>query len=593
MSMGNIKADKENRKKMFDLLPAVLLLVFWPCIVHMNMVRTGLENQPWFPDTAVQSDFFLYAKSKVLLVLAGWMLLILLERYTINKEERFHRVCKKSFRNPVFICLVSFGILTILSAAVSSNRSFCFSFLTEQCENLWVILAYLIVFWFMYDTVRLYKEINSLQNAVLSGACIQCVIGISQRIGNDFWNSPIGRKLILWGYHEDINLEFTFASKDGTQVYMSLYNPNYAAVYIILILPLAVYAVIRFRKLWQKCAAGILCISLLYCLWGTESEAGFLMLLFDIGFSFIFFLRYRKRKRWPFILIISFGLLVIGIFLFSGNFQTKKIFKNVFPKKKVYAVKNIKLKQNEVILSFKKNKYKLRLEEENGKAWFSVLDNNNISQKLEFHEETGSFTLADTDYELLRFAVWKDGAASYIRIYFRDLQWTFVKEDQESEYQYITIYGKKDSIMKAPCAFAKGYERAFTERMYLWSRTVPLLKDYIFVGSGPNTFSLVFPQNDYVMRANIGDNMLNEIISKPHSFYLQTAVQTGCLSLLFLLTLLVVYIRKGWRQFHIGNSFLLISLLSFMIMGIVNDSTPAVSPIFWSIFGMACGYFDK
>ena len=81
----------------------------------------------------------------------------------------------------------------------------------------------------------------------------------------------------------------------------------------------------------------------------------------------------------------------------------------------------------------------------------------------------------------------------------------------------------------------KGHEKALSGRGYIWGRTIPLILKHLIWGSGPDTFAAEFPQTDYVMKANTGAGMYQQLPTKAHSLYLQTALQTGVLSLLCLI----------------------------------------------------------
>lgn len=68
----------------------------------------------------------------------------------------------------------------------------------------------------------------------------------------------------------------------------------------------------------------------------------------------------------------------------------------------------------------------------------------------------------------------------------------------------------------------------------LWSVLFGILLICLW-GSGPDTFAAEFPQTDYVMKANTGAGMYQQLPTKANSLYLQTALQTGVLSLLCLM----------------------------------------------------------
>ena len=169
--------------------------------------------------------------------------------------------------------------------------------------------------------------------------------------------------------------------------------------------------------------------------------------------------------------------------------------------------------------------------------------------------------------------------------------WNFAKKGIDGTYGYVTRFGKINTIEEAP-AVLKGYERALSGRGYIWGRTIPLLPKHLLLGSGPDTFILEFPQNDYVKRYNTSSSMYQEIPSKAHNMYLQTAVQTGVLSLICLLLFWGFYLKESiciyWiqkKKDYIGIACCF-SVTGYLIMGVMNDSNLATAPLFWTILGL-------
>jgi TRAP-type C4-dicarboxylate transport system permease small subunit len=417
----------------------------------------------------------------------------------------------------------------------------------------------------------------------------------------DFWGSAIGKWLILLGNDQSVTLQYAFSDEGSRQVYLSFYNPNYAAVYLILVLPFALWAVRYLERNYQRLAALLLSAILLFCLWGTGSKAalvtGFLLIL-TAGF---WYLQGIRRKLMLVLgMILCIGSYTVCSTLLTGTSAVQRIIRNAFPEEKNYKLQEVNPLEDSVEIVFDQHSFYLHLEEHDGHIWFSISDEQGSNYPLDMDQETGRFSLKDLGYHHLEFEAYREDGTNYIIMYRNEIPWTFEKTPEDDAYHYITLYGKRDVLQNAPYAFGKGYERAFSARIYLWSRTVPLVGNYLLWGSGPNTYALVFPQNDYVTRANIGLEMLMEIISRPHSFYLQTAVQTGLLSLLLLLLFFGWYLVKAKKRISLGRKrpmdqgksaltmACMLSVLGFLIMGIANDSVVVVSPVFWAILGLGC-----
>ncbi len=140
----------------------------------------------------------------------------------------------------------------------------------------------------------------------------------------------------------------------------------------------------------------------------------------------------------------------------------------------------------------------------------------------------------------------------------------------------------------------KGQESMFTYRGYIWSRTLPLIKDHILLGAGPDSFVFEFPQYEHVAKWNIGQPTYL-LYDKPHNWYLQMGVNTGLLSLLAVLAMGVLLLVHSIKKFMLDNkedtiaATLVAVTFAYAAAGIFNDSVVHVAPVFWTIFGLAVG----
>ena len=117
------------------------------------------------------------------------------------------------------------------------------------------------------------------------------------------------------------------------------------------------------------------------------------------------------------------------------------------------------------------------------------------------------FVAQDDALKELKFDSYMDSGTQNLLMQYQDITWEFVKANGSPQFVYINFYKRGDEIQTADSVL-KGYEKLFTGRGYIWGRAIPLLKEHILVGSGPDTFVEEFPQQDYVMKANTGRWML-------------------------------------------------------------------------------------
>jgi len=140
----------------------------------------------------------------------------------------------------------------------------------------------------------------------------------------------------------------------------------------------------------------------------------------------------------------------------------------------------------------------------------------------------------------------------------------------------------------------EGREKFASSRGYIWSRSIPMLKDTILIGYGPDTYVLEFPQHDYVGKLNSFSSH-RMIVDKPHNMYLQIGINTGLISLIGLLALYLMYFVESIKLYinRDLNTFLeyigvgaFVGVISYLAAGIFNDQIISVAPLFYTLVGL-------
>lgn len=169
--------------------------------------------------------------------------------------------------------------------------------------------------------------------------------------------------------------------------------------------------------------------------------------------------------------------------------------------------------------------------------------------------------------------------------------------DTDPNYYYYNQIGKWTQIGKEPdTALFSNYPKLASNRGFIWSRTFPIMFENahnLLLGTGPDTYVMHYPHYDYVGLYRCG--FAGQIITKPHSLYLQIATQTGIISLIAFIALYVMYliscIKLYWRsKFETLTSKVSIAILAsvsgYMVAGITNDSTVTYAYVFWAMMGV-------
>lgn len=543
---------KQKRKVKWDLLPAMLLFSIFPAMAKGSCVETGIGGYSWSPLGEQIYDFFMKFKSLCFLGMVIWMLVILTDRILL--QQKLHLYGK------IYFVMAAYALLTVLSACFSVDKKLSLSGMAEQYETVWTLLGYVVTCFYCAQVTENKEDIHILLKCLCVGAVLQGILGVLQAAGMDFWNTSLGKQILTFGMDgiSGEDLVFQFADTKTNRVYMALYNPNYAGVYIVMLLPLMWIGVSNTSGRIWRIVAGLAGILLLICLAASGSKTG-LIVLGILCVTGAWMVAEPSRKRWGY--LATAAVLVLAVFflydLVGGHSFSKALKKSVC--KKEYALTKMEPMQDGVEVCFK------------GETFL-------ISSKQE----------EESSYRGLEFCTFTENGADYILIEWKGITWKFVKTENDDRYRYVNPYGKIDEIYEAE-TMLPGYEKAFSGRGYIWGRAAVFLKETIFLGKGPDTFTIIFPQQDYLMRANTSKKLFTQIRSKAHNMYLQTALQTGVISLVCVLVFcgnVLTNLYKKRKKDPILYTGMFLGMLAYLLMGFMNDSVVAVAPLFWGIMGM-------
>lgn len=133
-----------------------------------------------------------------------------------------------------------------------------------------------------------------------------------------------------------------------------------------------------------------------------------------------------------------------------------------------------------------------------------------------------------------------------------------------------------------------------SNRYFIWEKSVSLIPEYFWLGTGPDTLKFVFPATSEELATYMGDP--NMIVDKAHNEYIQMAVTTGVPALLvylFLIVYILAVVIKAARITDKDERLLLYGLLAailgYMAQAFFNISVVPVAPFFWILLGFTYG----
>lgn len=581
---NKINPARTKTESLFLLLPLLAVVTILPLIVKMYQYKTGLSKFDWYAATDDHFDFFLYYKQWFFVAISGFILLIICLRAFMDKKTLKFA--------PIFIPLGVYAALALLSTLVSEHSNFGFTGIYEQFENIYTLLGYALVVYYAFLIIRTEDEVKLMVDALAVGALILGTIGTFQAFGLDFFNSYIGKSMIVDQYTlpEEIRIVFGEGRTYGT-----LYNPNYVGVYTAFIIPMFSVLLIYSKKLYQYILYSLVILTSIISMFGSQSKAGFISILVAALFIVVF-LRKKLFKKWMIVLPLLF--IIIGSFFYINKINDNAYLNAIINSFKISKaakpnLTSIETKDEGVYVTYKENEFMVTLDTTDNVINLTAVDSNYNVIDSTLAEDGYTYTFTDERFagitmypmtydDILGFGLTIDG---------RD--WYFTNLTGSNTYQYINLYGKVTKIETPETALFDGYENFASKRGYIWSRTIPLLKEHIFLGSGADTFVFAFPQNDYVGFSNYG--YAEQLITKPHCLYLQMAVQTGVISLLAFLAFYLMYFVSSVKLYIKDQSVnslapfgiaIFVGTISYIVSAISNDSSISVAPVFWVMIGV-------
>lgn len=589
---------KSKKKEQLDTgyaLPFILVLAVIPLLTMMGTYRSGIGEYSWASGSSFY-DFFLVYKS-VFLMIVGVLVVAFSIMFWYSGSIR--KEILKGERCPLVLVGIFF-LFSLVSALMAKEKGDALFGGYEQMEGLVVVIAYVACFFFIAFLVKDEKWIVTLLHALVVGSLILSLLGALQAVGIDYLTSKSTFPFFtMFMKNLPEGFEGISASFGKGVSYATLYNPNYVGTYVALVLPVTVLFGIWEKKMVFQIMAFTSSLLQLIMLAGARSMTGLIGVAGGAVIAIVFLLADVKKNRFVLCGIGAAGILAVaGICLFApailSRFTDSAISKCSYRiASMVSSSDSLKIELDSgrtVTLTWKPGAtvYEFDVVDERGNTVVLTGDAFNGAgfegeawNGIEMSATKKEFTVKDKTkyYDVLRITADKK------------YYWDFVRMDDK--LWYVNRIGKLDQLYKVEhMGFEGNYDLA-TNRGYIWSRTLPLLKKTMFIGVGRDNFVYAFPNDDYVGKVSCGFD--GQIVTKPHNMYLQIWVQDGMPACLAFLALYLVFaVRTFKRSFRKGklstaqklNIALFCGATGYMAAGLANDSTICVAPIFWVLLGI-------
>ena len=584
----SLKTNQEFSVFWYQILIYLLLSVL-PVFVYMMPCYNAFLEDSSNGEEELFLDLFLKGKGYFFCVLAVCFFVSAILSQLKKNQVNFRKF------SPELFFLLAYGFFCIISYLLSEHKKLGFNGAVEQNETILVLLGYCMITYSFFILLQKYDLTTTICRALGIGCVLLIVISLFQLFSHDLLQYSWVQVLVIPSRFRENASQIILQSDVNTynRVYATLYNPNYFGVYGTLIFPILFYSFFHER---QKCFRFLFAISipLLFLLLLASGSKTFLLVFIIQMVLFCFFLFWQGKKYlFPTILtVIVLGAVFLIHNAFSGNlFQnwSKSIFQ-ASPEKA--QLEDIQIQKDGVFIIYGDHTLQLSFRIKESGGTIQVLDQNGREFEHQINNK-GQYCLQESDLSHLYFYAGRLKEKYICVAVIDDIPWYFTYIEQEDRYAFLTPDGKEKMISKAK-NILPGFERIASGRGYIWGRSIPLLKENLLIGQGPETFMLQFPQNDYISAANAG--YYNMIVSRPHSAYLQIGIQTGGISFLFYVltfifyfirTLIQLFQKKRFQKAEWIKVSILLSLIGYMICMLAHDSLVVTAPIYWTLLG--CG----
>lgn len=613
LTLENFKKYCKEKSINFFLLVSIILSIV-PLIVRVKKVTLDSYSAAILGND-VTYDLFSQYKAYALMFFS----MILIGCMIIFRKMIFEK--KDKIINIILILSGIFLVFCLISTILSPYKNVSLFGVYNRGEGFLSILCYFILFTYSIFTFKKTENYRFLTTPILIIVFINAFLGIFQFAGQDLIKTELGKMIVVPQkiIEETGGGNLSLLYEKG-KLYGTLFHYNYVGSFACIVIPILFAAMIYEYDIMYKLILGMGFLSSVWLLFGSTSRGGLIGVFAIIIVSIIIFGRaITKNKKGLLIGIVSSICFIVFLNIVSSGsiFQripslfkdTVSVFSNSsnIDYKSITPIKDIKNINGTVDLVFQNKTLNLRFED--NKYQFSC-----NGSKVTIDKGTGNncYYFNTTDLPNVFFKLYKS-SNEVDRLDLLEL--VFNNNNSGHETFYFKVKSDNTIHLVNPKTFQdidlkeaesvgfKGKEKLGSSRGYIWSRSIPLLKNCLFVGKGPDTFMLYFPQNDLIGKYYAFENP-NILVDKPHNLYLGIALNNGLIALCAFILIMFIYIVDSFRLYALKKKYvfpeifgisIFLGVIGYLAAGMFNDSIISVAPIFWIVLGVgiAINYINR
>lgn len=611
--MESNKQIKEKKIMQLMMLPLSFVLGIIPLIVRMKQIEPKDDIQARVLHVGEFYDCFSQNKAYVLLITSVVMLVI----WFFFLDKNYFKV-----NNYIKVALCGAGIYlvgTVLSTILSEHKEVALYGTYDRAEGLITLCCYVFVFMYSIYAFNEYKDIKFVIVPISLVVICNAVLGVYQYVGRDLYiQSDWMKQIIVPESLAECREDLAISYPDGT-MYGTLGHYNYMGSFTAMLTPFFLALTIGVKGEVKKVGLGFVLLVGTILLLGNSARSGLVGAAVAI-FILLIVLGKKIVEHWKIgiSIIVIFVVLIIGLnFVSSGSIfaRVPSLLKDITQVIDIGGEKE-DYRDYLPIREFKNENGEAILILQDEELHFKVLED----KVVPFDKEGHQIPYAITESDIIMGSTYQTEEAAFSNIKYNLKSYYINEEDvdclviqtvNQGERQHVKficrIDYKQDNLQQidewtgedvyeetAPSFGFKGSELLGSSRGYIWSRTLPMLKNTLLIGKGPENFFAYFTRHDSLAKLWAYDDY-KAVVDKAHDLYLQIAFNQGGLALIGFLILVGSYMIQCFKLYALKTTYddnkfigiaLMVGVVGYLAAGIFNDSAVSVAPIFWVLLGL-------
>jgi hypothetical protein len=396
-----ITIDYENKKlSVIYFMPLLLIAGFVPLIVYAKYVDLeGTIQALYWTGQRQYLDFFSYWKSVWVVILTAIALIFYIVLY---KQKKLPFKNLKQYYIPLGI----YAICVVLSTIFAKDTKTALWGFVDMYQGMFVLLSYVLITFLTINFVNSERDLTLFVKAFLFLMIVEGLLGITQYFGFDFFQTAVGKSLIVPGNLKVDNLSFTFGPKT---IYGTLFNTNFVGSFATLMLPLSIAFLLGAKTKKQRIISAIAVVLMIFVWIGCNSRAGYLGVAVASVFALWLF-RKVIVKHWKIsasvfalFIVMLIGLNVISDGVLFGRLKSFNVVEQIENLKRIdkngTKIEDVTLGND--FFSIKTNRETLNFKVDGNKLYF--LDEN--LKELEITTKGNNITINDPKYSRYKISI--------------------------------------------------------------------------------------------------------------------------------------------------------------------------------------------